>query len=51
MPEIDDITIKLAGAIAVMAGDMGVRTVLRNGQVLYQRQSSYLYLELFTAEE
>ena len=46
-----DISTALNGVVAVMCGDMGIKKIIKNDQVIYQRQSSYFYLELYNAED
>lgn len=46
-----DIATELAGVVAVMNGDMGIKAIIKNAQLLYQRQSSYFFLELCTQND
>ena len=50
-PNPNSLSTKLAGVAIIMSGEMGVMKVIKDNQIIFQRNSSYFFLELDTSEE
>lgn len=50
-PNPNSLSAKLAGVAIIMNGDMGIMKIIKDSQVIFQRNSSYFFLELDTSEE
>jgi len=47
----NELSLEFSQVSSVMNGGCGIMRIMKNGQTLYQRRSSYFYLELINNAE